>query len=197
MKYIISSIRIMIFFTLLLGLAYPLFITGIGQSLFKEKANGSLVQKDNQIVGSELIAQNFEKPEYFSSRPSVISFNPLPSGGSNLGATSEALKNAVSERRTKLMESNPDMQQPPKLLLFASASGLDPHIDLESALYQVDRIAKFRSLDKEAVNKIIYANIKQRQFGIFGEETVNVLVLNLALDRFHGSVNTQVSSLVN
>lgn len=108
MKYILSSVRVMLFFTIVCGLIYPLAMTGFAQLFFKDKANGSLISRNGELVGSELISQNFEKPGYFWSRPSAVSFNPLPSGGTNLGPTSEALKNLASERRLKIKESNPE-----------------------------------------------------------------------------------------
>lgn len=186
MKHILSSVRIMIFFTILCGLIYPLAMTGFAQVFFKDKANGSLISRGSQLIGSELISQNFEKPGYFWSRPSAVSFNPLPSGGTNLGPTSEALKVLANDRRFKLKESNPGAGEPPQHLVFASASGIDPHISLEAALYQVQRISASRSLSPDDIIKLINENTKSRQFGFLGEETVNVLGLNLALDKMQG-----------
>lgn len=183
MKHLIISIKIMTFFTVLCGLAYPLIITGIGQLLLPDQANGSLLKIDGQLIGSKMIGQSFEKREYFWPRPSAVEFNTLPSGGSNLGPTSEALKVVVSERRARLIKSNPESGEPPKHLLFASSSGLDPHISLEAAFYQIYRVAKVRSLEVSKVKAVVLDNINSRQFGFLGEETVNVLELNIALDK--------------
>ena len=184
MKHILSSVRVMLFFTVICGVIYPIAMTGFAQVFMKDKANGSLISRDGVLVGSELISQNFEKPGYFWSRPSAVSYNPLPSGGSNLGPTSEALKVLANERRLKMKELNPAATSDvPQHLVFSSSSGLDPHISLEATLYQVERIALARSLNAEEIKKLVMENVKARQFGIFGEETVNVLTLNLSLDK--------------
>lgn len=184
MKYFMPALRFKIFMTILLGLIYPFMMTGVSQVIFPTQANGDIISVGGQVVGSKLIGQNFEKPEYFWPRPSAISYNPQPSGGSNLGQASSALKQAVDERRTKLKSAHPDQTiEPPQDLLFASASGLDPHISVEAATYQLKRVAKARSLDPVQVQKMIDDVTESRQFGILGEKTVNVLALNLALDR--------------
>lgn len=173
--------------TILLGLAYPFAMTGISQVLFTDNANGNFTSRGGQIVGAKLIGQNFEKPEYFWSRPSAIGYNPLPSGGSNLGQAAAALKQAVEERRAKLKAAHTEQQgEPPQDLLFASSSGLDPHISLEAASYQLPRVAKARNLNTTQVQKFVEEVTEHRQFGIFGEPTVNVLALNLALDKAQG-----------
>jgi K+-transporting ATPase ATPase C chain len=192
MKHILSSVRVMIFFTVLCGLIYPLAMTGFAQIFFKDKANGALVSRGGQLIGSESISQNFEKPGYFWPRPSAVSFNPLPSGGSNLAPTSEALKALAFERRQKLKASNPGKGEPPQHLVFASASGLDPHISLEAALYQVERISVARALGVDVVKNLVMENVKARQYVIFGEETVNVLALNLSLDKMQGIASAPV-----
>lgn len=187
MKHLLASIRFTIFMTILLGLVYPLVMTGMAQAIFPDKANGNFVKKGEQIVGSSLIAQNFEKSQYFWPRPSTIDFKPLPSGGSNLGQATTALKQAMDERKTKLKASHPEEpNDPPQELLFASASGLDPHISPEAARYQIGRVAKARNLTSAEVQKILDEVTEGRQFGIFGESTVNVLKLNLALDKTQG-----------
>ena len=194
MKHILSSLRVMIFFTVLCGLIYPLAMTGFAQVFLKDKANGSLISRDGVLVGSELISQNFEKPGYFWARPSAVSYNPLPSGASNLGPTSEALKVLANERRLKLKASNPAATgEVPQHLVFSSSSGLDPHISLEATLYQVERVAAARALSADVVRKLISENVKTRQFGIFGEETVNVLSLNLSLDKMQGTVSAPIN----
>lgn len=184
MKYLMPAIRFKIFMTILLGLMYPLVMTGVSQAVFPRQANGDFVSKNGQLVGSLLIGQNFERSDYFWPRPSAISYNPLPSGGSNLGQSSEALKTAVNERRVMLKAAHPDQTgEPPQDLLFTSASGLDPHISPEAALYQLQRVAKARNLSVEEVQKMIKESSSGRQLGILGEATVNVLSLNLTLDR--------------
>lgn len=184
MKYFMPALRFKIFMTVLLGLIYPFMMTGISQVVFPTQASGDFVSRGGVVVGSKLIGQNFEKPEYFWPRPSAISYNPQPSGGSNLGQTSAALKLAVEERRAKLKAAHPEQTiEPPQDLLFASASGLDPHISFEAATYQLQRVAKARALDSAQVQKMIDGVTESRQFGILGEKTVNVLELNLALDK--------------
>ena len=194
MKHILSSVRVILFFTILCGLIYPLVMTGFAQVFLKDKANGSLISKDGVLIGSELISQNFSKPGYFWSRPSAVSYNPLPSGASNLGPTSETLKVLAKERRLNLKANNPDANgEVPQHLVFSSASGLDPHISLEATLYQVERIALARALSVDVVKKLVMENVKARQLGIFGEELVNVLTLNLSLDKIQGTVSVPIN----
>lgn len=159
--------------TVLTGLIYPVVMTVFAQ-VFHQKANGSLIESSGQIVGSELIAQGFQKPEYFWPRPSAIGYNPLPSGGSNLGPLSSDLLNQVKERSSKGMKED---------LLFASASGLDPHISPEAALSQASRVATARQVSEESIRSIVNQFIESRQLGFLGEPRVNVLKLNLALDK--------------
>lgn len=184
MKYLMTALRFKIFMMILLGLAYPLVMTGVTQVFFQDKATGSFITHNGHVVGSKLIAQNFEKAEYFWPRPSAASFNPLPSGGSNLGQAAGALKQTVDERRVKLKTAHPEQTiEPPQDLLFASASGLDPHISAEAANYQLQRVAKARNMDTAQVQKLVDEVTEQRQLGILGEKTVHVLMLNLALDK--------------
>lgn len=184
MKTLIGSIRIYIFFTILLGLAYPLLMTGLAQVLFPYQANGSLIVENNKVLGSALIAQKFSKAEYFFARPSATDYSSMPSGGSNLGPTNSALLTTMQEREYLLKSMDPEKQiTVPGELVFASASGLDPHISPEAAYYQVPRIAAARSLSTEDVKEIIASLTRPRQLGILGERTVNVLEMNLALDR--------------
>lgn len=186
-QQLLPAIRIYLFFTLLLGLVYPLAMTGISQILFPAQANGSFVQRGEKIVGAKLIGQKFERPEYFWSRPSAVDYNPLPSGGSNFGPTNEGLKKAVDERRAKLKAAHPDRsQEPPQDLLFTSGSGLDPHISPEAAEYQVSRVAKARGLQFEKVQQFVADATEGPQLGLLGEPTVNVLALNMALDKEQG-----------
>jgi len=194
MKYLLPAIRFKIFFTILLGLIYPLAMTAVSQFLFPNQASGNFIARGGQVVGSMRIGQSFEKSEYFWPRPSAVSYNPLPSGGSNLGQASEDLKKTVNERKAKLQAAHPELGEPPQDLLFASASGLDPHISIEAAQYQLTRVAKARSLNPDQVQKFIEQATKNRQLGIFGEPTVNVLVLNLALDESQGIRTAPVES---
>lgn len=188
MKHFLPAIRFTIFMTLLLGFAYPLLITGIAETIFSRQASGDFVSRGGVIVGSLLIGQKFEKPEYFWPRPSTVDYNPLPSGGSNLGQANQDLKKTVDERKERLKAAHSEQEQPPPQdLLFASASGLDPHISVEATQYQVARVAKARNLTKAEINQLVEQASEGRQFGLFGEPTVNVLALNLALDKKQGS----------
>ena len=187
MKPLYISLKIFLFFTILTGIIYPLFITGIAQIVFPEKANGSLILHGTKIIGSELIGQQFDTSIYFTSRPSAVSYNPMPSGGSNLGLTNSKLKNLVSERRKNFIEFNQlDSFTPiPSEMLFASASGLDPHISQQAALLQADRIVKarrFNIFQREKLVQCIKELTEPPQLLCLGEERVNVLLLNLKLD---------------
>lgn len=182
MKHFLPALRMLAFMTILTGLAYPLLITGISHSLFSSKSRGSFVEKAGVMVGSELIGQKFESDRYFWSRPSASDYNPLPSGGSNLGLASQDLKKLVGERRSKLMLKHPNDGEPPQDLLFASGSGLDPHISPAAANYQLARIAQARGRDISAMRHLVSDLTEPRQFGILGEPRLNVLRLNLALD---------------
>ncbi len=197
MKYLMPAIRFKIFMTLLLGLLYPFAMTGLAQVFFSKKANGDFLTRGGQVIGSNLIAQNFEKNEYFWPRPSATGFNPLPSGGSNLGQASGDLKKSFEDRRNKLKAAHPDQQgEPPQDLLFASASGLDPHISPEAAQFQLQRVAKARNLSVDLIQKLIEESSEGRPFGILGEPTVNVLQLNLALDKAKGINSAPIASPV-
>ena len=187
---LIIAIKIFAVFTLLCGVIYPLLITGIAQTVFQKKANGSLIVVDNKIVGSELIGQKFDSASYFQSRPSAVDYNPLPSGGSNLGPSSEKLKAQALEREAQFRKVNelPESEKVPSEMLFASASGLDPHISPKAALLQVERIASVRSLNteqKEQLVKLVGDLTEKPQFSLLGESRVNVLKLNLALDHLN------------
>lgn len=144
MKTLFISLKIFLFFTVLTGVIYPLFVTGIAQLTMPVKANGSLILKNNKIIGSELIGQRFDSVIYFTSRPSAISYNPLPSGGSNFGLTNAKLKHSVDSLKNQFIAFNQldGNTTIPSEMLFASASGLDPHISQKAALLQVDRIAR-------------------------------------------------------
>jgi len=188
MKSLITAIKVFLLFTVLTGIVYPLFITGIAQLFFPKKANGSLITKENQIVGSKLIGQQFDSAIYFTPRPSAISYNPLPSGGSNYGLNSTKLKKLVVERKQKFITLNEldSLTGIPSEMLFASASGLDPHISPKAAYLQVERIVKsrnFNSDQKLKLEQLIKDQTEAPQFFCLGEERVNVLLLNLEIDK--------------
>ena len=188
MKTLLISIKIFLFFTVLTGILYPLLVTGIAQVTFPAKANGSLISNNRQVIGSELIGQHFDSVVYFSSRPSAISNNPLPSGGSNFCLTNARLKHSVDSLKIQFIIFNqldPNTNIPSEML-FASASGLDPHISKEAALLQVDRIARarnFNSDNKERILHCVKTMMETPQFLCLGEERINVLMLNLELDK--------------
>ncbi len=182
MKNFLISLRLYLALTVLTGFAYPMLIYVYANFINPFQANGSLAYKNGQLVGSELIGQKFESKKYFWPRPSAVYYNPLSSGGSNLGPTSADLLKQVQDRKYK-MEQAHDSNKPPQDLIFASGSGLDPHISLEAAQYQIARVAKERSLDSDKIAKIVYMNTESRQWSLLGEPRVNVLKLNLAIDQ--------------
>jgi K+-transporting ATPase ATPase C chain len=185
MGIIKQALKLFFVLTIITGVVYPLLITAIGGIVFPRQSNGSLIKIDGRIVGSTLTGQKFTNDKYFWPRPSAVDYNPLPSGGSNQGMTSELLNSAISERKRILMESNPGAVDPPADLLLASGSGLDPDISPEAARFQVGRIARARGLDKSQKMRLIELvekNVKQPDFGIFGKPRINVVLLNLALD---------------
>lgn len=186
-EQILPGLRIKIFMTILLGVVYPLAITAISQVAFPHKANGSLVSSGGTVVGSELIGQNFTKPEYFQPRPSAAGsdgYDGASSSGSNLGPTSMKLIDRVQGSIEKFRNENPDYQGPiPADLVTASASGLDPHISPESAMAQAPRVAKARNIAPGQMQQLIAQFTKGPEFGLLGEPRVNVLRLNLALNQ--------------
>lgn len=189
MKTISQSLRIFLFFTLLAGVVYPLLITGFGQLLFPKQANGSILHRKGKPLGSELIGQSFDSSAiYFSSRPSYVFYNPLPSGGSNLALSSRKLKELFVQRDNNFRKENGLKlnDRIPSEMLFASGSGLDPHISPEAALLQVERICRSRSFtenQKLQLIKTINRLTESPQYLFLGEKRINVLVLNLETDK--------------
>jgi potassium-transporting ATPase KdpC subunit len=194
MKTLFIALKIFLFFTILTGIVYPLLITGIAQIIFPSNANGSIIYKDNIAIGSELIGQQFDSSIYFHSRPSAISYNPLPSGGSNFGLTNVKLKNLVAQRRHQFIIINQldSTTEIPSEMLFASASGLDPHISPKAALMQVNRICKarnFNSGQKKMLTDFLNQITELPQFNCLGEGRINVIDLNIELDKINAIKN--------
>lgn len=192
LSHIRPAVMMVVLMTLLTGLAYPLALTGLAQMLFPDQANGSLVIEGGRVIGSRLIGQGFTAPGYFHGRPSATepAYNADNSGGSNLGPTSKALVARVTADIARLRAENPDSVRAglpiPADLVTASASGLDPDISPAAALFQVARVAKARRLSDAAVQALVQGQIRQPLFGLYGEPRVNVLALNLALDKLAG-----------
>ena len=186
------AIVLLLAFTLITGVVYPLIVTGVAQVVFPAQANGSLILKDGKSVGSELIGQSFDDPKYFWGRPSATGAFPYNafsaetltgSSGSNYGPSNPALLAAVQGRVDALRAADPLNRDPiPVDLVTASGSGLDPHISLAAAHYQIPRVANARGLSQEAVRALVDQYTEGRQFGLFGEPRLNVLLLNLALE---------------
>jgi K+-transporting ATPase ATPase C chain len=191
MKTMTIALRMTIVTLVLTGLLYPVVITGLAQVIFPWRANGSLITDEKgQVVGSELIAQGFSNPAYFQPRPSAAGekgYDATSSGGSNLGPTSKKLQDRINDDLKRLKAENPEATEPvPAELVTSSASGLDPHLSSEGMLWQVSRVAKARGIAPDRVKAVVEANMEDRTFGILGERTVNVLLVNLALDRQFG-----------
>ncbi|NBD09670.1 potassium-transporting ATPase subunit KdpC [Corallococcus silvisoli] len=187
---LLTALRASVVTLVLTGVLYPLAVTGVAQGLFPHEANGSLV-KDGQgrEVGSALIGQGFTRPAYFQPRPSAAGtgWDATASGGSNLGPTSQKLQERAVTDAERLRRENPEAPGPvPGELVTASASGLDPHVSPEAALWQVPRVARARGVEPARVRTLVMSQVEGRTFGVLGEPRVNVLTLNLAMDRQFG-----------
>jgi K+-transporting ATPase ATPase C chain len=199
LRLVRSAIVVLVALTVITGLIYPLAMTGIAQVLFPKQAQGSLIERNGTVVGSELIGQVFESDKYFHGRPSATTapdpndstktvpapYNAANSGASNLGPSNKALIDRVQGDMDKLKQQNPSTPIPADLVT-TSASGLDPHISPEAALFQVPRIAKARNLPEDRIRQLVTDHTEERFLGLLGEPRVNVLLLNLALDQLAG-----------
>jgi potassium-transporting ATPase KdpC subunit len=184
MKNLVTAILMTVVTTVLLGLVYPLVVTGLARVLFKDKANGSLIERNGVIIGSRLIGQPFSSPGYFRSRPSAAGaagYDAGASSGSNLGPTNKKLIERVKANVEKLQAENPGKPVPVDLVT-TSASGLDPHISPAAAEFQVPRVARERGMNEDEVRRVVAEKTEGRQLGLLGEPRVNVLLLNLKLD---------------
>jgi K+-transporting ATPase ATPase C chain len=184
LKELKTAILITFILTIITGILYPLAITGIAQTIFHKQANGSLIERDGKVIGSEIIGQNFTKPEYFHPRPSQNSYDAANSGGSNLGPTNPALADRLKKDGETFRRDNPDYTGPiPADAITASGSGLDPEISPANALAQAARVAKARGASTDAMQSLVAVNTQQRNLDVLGEPRVNVLKLNMALDQ--------------
>lgn len=185
-KYSFVAIRVTIVSVIIFGLIYPFAMTGLAQLLFNHQANGSLVERNQQIVGSSIVGQLWTKPEYFQGRPSAAGkgYDPTQTGGTNLGPSSKKLIDATRQTIAALKKANPDANGPvPMDLVTSSGSGIDPDISPEAAFFQVPRVARARRVSIASLDALVRSHIEGRTFGFLGEPRVNVLELNLALDR--------------
>jgi K+-transporting ATPase ATPase C chain len=185
-SHLLTSVLYTVVTVILLGLIYPVVMTGLGMLIFPHQANGSLITVNGKVVGSEIIGQLWTKPQYFQGRPSAAGkngYDPTSTGGTNLAPTSKKLIDATKATIAALKKANPDaVGEPPMDLVTSSASGIDPDISPESAAWQIPRVAKARHMTVDAVKAIVDAHTAGRMLGILGEPHVNVLQLNLALD---------------
>lgn len=184
-KYFGVALRMTIVSIVILGLIYPLAMTGVAEALFPKQANGSLVTVNGKVVGSWIVGQLWTKPQYFQGRPSAAGkgYDPTSTGGTNYGATSKKLIDSTRATISTLKKQNPDAKgEPPIDLVTSSASGIDPDISPEAAYWEAPRVAKARNMSVDAVDGLIAQHVQGRTFGFLGEPHVNVLELNLALD---------------
>jgi K+-transporting ATPase ATPase C chain len=184
-KHLGTAVRVTIVSIVLLGIVYPLAMTGVAQALFPRQANGSLVMVNGKVVGSAIIGQLWTKPQYFHGRPSAAGkgYDPTQTGGTNYGPTSKKLIASTKATIAQLKKENPDASGPPPMdLVTSSGSGIDPDISPEAAYWEAPRVAKARAMPLATVNALIAQHIAGRTFGFLGEPRVNVLELNLALD---------------
>ncbi|MGA8534215.1 MAG: potassium-transporting ATPase subunit KdpC [Candidatus Tumulicola sp.] len=188
LRHMGTALRVTIVSIVLLGLIYPLVMTGIAQALFPKQANGSLVTVNGKVVGSWIIGQLWTKPQYFQGRPSAAGkgYDPTSTGGTNLGPSSAKLIKATTLTIAQLEKDNPDASGPPPMdLVTSSASGIDPDITPDAAYWEAARVAKARRMTLDSVRALVAAHVQGRQLGFLGEPHVNVLELNLALDGLH------------
>ena len=193
MREIMVAVRMTVVTLILTGIAYPLLTTGLAGYLFPRQAGGSFIRVEGRVVGSELIGQRFESPAYFQGRPSAAGaegYDAAASSGSNLGPTSSALRDRIAKDLARLKAANPlSPESVPAELVTASGSGLDPHLSPEAALWQVPRIASRRQVAAADVEALVMQHVEPRTWGFLGEPRVNVLLLNLDLDRRFGAAN--------
>jgi len=190
-KILLPSLLSLLLFSVLTGIVYPVAVTGIAALCCAHAAGGSLIRQGDRLVGSALLGQPFDDPKYFWPRPSATTpqpYNGVASGGSNLGPTNPAQIDAVKARLSALQQADPDNTLPvPVDLVTASGSGLDPHISRAGAEYQLARVARVRGIDPAVLRSLVAAHSESQQWGLLGEQRVNVLELNLALDALHPS----------
>jgi potassium-transporting ATPase KdpC subunit len=188
LNHLMPAVRVTLVLTVLTGALYPALVTGLAKAIFPHQANGSLIEANGKVIGSELIGQKFTKPEYFQGRPSAAGdgYDASNSGGTNLGPTSQKLADRIKTDAEKFRKDNPDFSGPiPSDLLTTSASGFDPDLSPASALAQAPRVAKARGVSRDTVEGLVTNHIEGRQLGFLGEPRVNVLKLNMDLDHLH------------
>jgi potassium-transporting ATPase KdpC subunit len=187
-RNLVIAVLMTVITTVLLGLVYPLVVTGLAQALFRDKANGQLRERNGQVIGSEIIGQGFSGPGYFHSRASAAGqgYDAASSGGTNLGPTNKKLIDSVSAAVEAARKENPNAPVPIDLVT-TSASGFDPHITPDNAMFQVPRVAKARAISEDDLRRFVESRVEPRQLGFLGEPRVNVLLLNLALDERYSS----------
>ena len=184
----VTALKVFLLFAVLTGIIYPLSITAIAQITMPYEANGSLIKENGKVIGSKLIGQNFDKLEYFTGRPSAVNYAADSSGASNLGPSSKKLMNRVADRIKSVRAENniPADKTIPADMVLTSASGLDPHISVENAMLQISRVAKERNLSETKLKELIAKSTEHDFIGLWGQSGVNVLKLNLELDKISG-----------